>query len=433
MKNAMQSSPSARTGRILIIGAGLAGLTCAKVLHEAGVDFLLLEASSRPGGRVVSDRTEDGFVLDRGFQVLLDSYPAARRHLNLRALGGGYFRSGALFVGSGRPLRWENPLRNPWSAPGALFGGPLALPDKFRLAFLAWRSLRQSDAALRRSAASAADQSVNSLLRQAGFSEAFLRSFAQPFFGGVLLDPSLETSAALFLAYLRRFVTGRVLLPAEGIAAIPRQLASHLAPESLRFDCRVESLVVRDGAFNGVTLAGGEFLSADVAVLAVDEPALCRLLGGAPRGGRGTAVHYFAAKRACYRGTWLCLPPRRAESPVLHAALVSNAAPSVAPPGSHLWSVTVIPGHPRADDAGLVSREIAGWFGAECSELRHLGIVPVPYAVPEQPPGFAADLGRKLPQGISLAGDAACGASIDAAMASGEAAAQNLIASRRVN
>lgn len=429
----MQSSPTARTERVLIIGAGLAGLTCAKVLHEAGVDFLLLEASSRPGGRVVSDRTEDGFILDRGFQVLLDSYPAARRHLDLQALGGGYFRSGALFVGPSRPQKWENPLRNPWSAPGALFGGPITLSDKIRLAFLALRSLGESDAALRRCAASASDQSVISLLRQAGFSEAFLRSFAQPFFGGVLLDPSLETSAALFLGYLRRFVTGRALLPAEGIAAIPHQLASHLARESLRFDCRVESLVIREGAFKGVNLADGEFLPADVAVLAVDEPALCRLLGGTARGGRGTAVHYFAAKTAWYRGAWLCLPPRRPESPVLHAALVSNAAPSVAPPGSHLWSVTVIPAHPRAADAGFVAREIAGWFAAEPSDLRHLGMVTVPYAVPEQPPGFAAGLGRKLPRGMLLAGDAACGASIDAAMASGEAAAQNLIASRRRN
>jgi len=429
----MQSSPTARTERVLIIGAGLAGLTCAKVLREAGVDFLLLEASLYPGGRVTSDRTKDGFVLDRGFQVLLDSYPAARRHLDLQALGGGYFRSGALFVGSGHPQRWENPLRNPWSAPGAIFSGPLALADKIRLAFLALRSLRQSDAALRRRAASAGDQSVISLLRQAGFSEAFLRSFAQPFFGGVLLDPSLETSAALFLTYLRRFVTGRVLLPAEGIAAIPHQLASHFAPESLRFDCRVESLVIRDGALKGVNLADGECLPADVAVLTVDEPALCRLLGGTPRGGRGTAAHYFAAKTAWYRGAWLCLPPRRPESPVLHAALVSNAAPSVAPAGSHLWSVTVIPEHPRAADAGFVAREIAGWFAAEPSELRHLGMVSVPYAVPAQPPGFAAGLARQLPEGISLAGDAACGASIDAAMASGEAAAQNLIASRRVN
>ena len=429
----MQSSPTAWTGRVLIIGAGLAGLTCAKVLREAGVDFLLLEASPRLGGRVVSDRTEDGFVLDRGFQVLLDSYPAARRHLDLRALGGGYFRSGALFVGSGRPRGWENPLRNPCSAPDALFGCPITLSDQTRLAFLALRSVGQSDAALRRRAASAGDQSVSSLLKQVGFSDAFLRFFAQPFFGGVLLDPSLETSASLFLAYLRRFVTGRVLLPEEGIAAIPRQLALHFPPESLRFGCRVQSLVVRDGAFKGVTLADGAFLPADSAVLAVDEPALCRLLGGVPRGGRGTVVHYFAATTAWYRGAWLCLPPRRPESPVLHAALLSNAAPSVAPAGSHLWSATVIPEHPRVADAGFVAREIAGWFGSAPSELRHLGMVPVPYAVPAQPPGFAAGLARQLPGGISLAGDAACGASIDAAMASGEAAARNLIASRLAN
>jgi phytoene dehydrogenase-like protein len=427
----MQSSPSARAENILVIGAGLGGLTCAKVLAGAGADFLLLEAADRPGGRVVSDRTAEGFVLDRGFQVLLDTYPAARRHLDLPALGGGYFRSGAQFVGRGRPRRLESPLRNPFSAPRAVFGGPIPFADTIRFALLALGSLARSDTALRRRAAQSSDESVLSLLQRRGFSAAFLRDFAQPFFGGVLLDPSLGTSAALFLAYLRRFVAGRALLPGEGIGAIPRQLAAHLPSKSLRYGCRAESLVVRDGAVKGVRLSGGEVLDAGSVVLAVDEPALCRLLGsGSPRAARPTAVHYFAVARNWYDGGWLCLPPRTGERAVLHAALASNVAPSLAPPGAHLWSVTVRADHPRADDAEFVARDVAGWFGADPRELRHLDFVRVPYAVPDQPPGFAARLAPGLPRGVFLAGDAACGASIDAAMASGEAAAQNLIASR---
>ena len=60
---------------IVIVGAGLAGLVCAKCLAERGVqDFVVLEAQSAPGGRVRSCRTPEGFVLDRGFQVLLDFY-----------------------------------------------------------------------------------------------------------------------------------------------------------------------------------------------------------------------------------------------------------------------------------------------------------------------------------------------------------------------
>ena len=58
----------------VIVGAGLAGLSCAISLEAANLAVTLLEASDRPGGRVCTDVVE-GFRLDRGFQVLLTAYP----------------------------------------------------------------------------------------------------------------------------------------------------------------------------------------------------------------------------------------------------------------------------------------------------------------------------------------------------------------------
>ncbi len=412
----------------IVVGAGLAGLTCAKVLAEAGRPFLLLEAAGRPGGRVVSDRTPEGFVLDRGFQVLLDSYPAARRHLDLAALGGGRFRAGAMFVGCGRPRTLENPLRRPAAVLAALRGDVLGFGDKLRLSALALRALGGMG--------NGDDISTDALLRRNGFSEEFFVRFARPFFGGVLLDPGLGTSAKLFMNYLHRFITGRALLPGDGIGGIAEQLAARLPKDSVRCGTRVEELVCEKGRVSGVRLSGGEKVEGEAVVLAVDEPAVCRLVAtGRPRPARGTAVHYFAAERAFYEGEWLCLPPRRAESPVLHAALLTNVVPGLAPQGAHLWSVTVIPDHARAADAEFVAAEVASWFGAAANELRPLSFVRVPYAVPEQSPGFEqrpAPWGA-LPTGLLVTGDAACGASIDAVMASGEAAAKKVISSGTVN
>jgi len=408
----------------IVVGAGLAGLTCAKVLAEAGRPFLLLEAAGRPGGRVVSDRTPEGFVLDRGFQVLLDSYPAARRHLDLAALGGGRFRAGAMFVGYGQPRTLENPLRRPAALLGALRGDVLGFGDQLRISALAVQAFF--------GVGRGGDVSTGALLRRYGFSEGFLVRFARPFFGGVLLDPGLETSAQLFLSYFQRFVTGRALLPGQGIGGIAEQLSAQLPKGAVRYGTRVEELLLERGRVRGVRLSGGERVDGETVVLAVDEPAVCRLLAtGNPRPARGTAVHYFAAERAFHEGAWLCLPPRREQSPVLHAALLTNVVPGLAPAGAHLWSATVMPEHPRAADTEFVGTEVTSWFGACVEELRPLSFVRVPYAVPEQLPGCdrRAPPWSALPAGMHIAGDAACGASIDAVMASGEAVAKKVISS----
>ena len=105
----------------------MAGLVCAKELARRGrSDFLLLEAEEEPGGRVRSRRTAEGFVLDRGFQVLLDSYPAARRHLDIPALEPCYFESGAILHDGRKSWTVAHPLRHPADAPEGAFGKGLA-------------------------------------------------------------------------------------------------------------------------------------------------------------------------------------------------------------------------------------------------------------------------------------------------------------------
>lgn len=53
---------------VVVVGAGYAGLSTAVTLRDRGVDVQVLEASHRPGGRVLSERLPDGVVLDHGGQ-----------------------------------------------------------------------------------------------------------------------------------------------------------------------------------------------------------------------------------------------------------------------------------------------------------------------------------------------------------------------------
>lgn len=98
--------------RILIVGAGLAGLTCAKVLVEAGHEVRVLEASNAVGGRAQSDQSADGFVLDRGFQVLFTAYPAAKRHLDYKALRLRAFTPAPRSSATANGIRWAIRCKN---------------------------------------------------------------------------------------------------------------------------------------------------------------------------------------------------------------------------------------------------------------------------------------------------------------------------------
>src|SRR5919197_5615544 len=104
---------------VYVIGAGLAGLSCARHLLDHGVNATVLEAADGVGGRVRTDLV-DGFLLDRGFQVLLTAYPEARQLLDYRELELHAFEPGALVRIGGRLVRLGDPLPPPPRAPRAV-------------------------------------------------------------------------------------------------------------------------------------------------------------------------------------------------------------------------------------------------------------------------------------------------------------------------
>lgn len=214
---------------VLIVGAGLSGLCCARQLRQQGVRCLVLEASSGVGGRIRTDIV-DGFRLDRGFQVFLTSYPEAKAILDYQALDLKPFLPGALIRYDGRFHEMTDPWRRPSSAIRSLFSPIGSITDKFRIARFRSRLLRGSIYDRFR------DPETTSLqaLQDAGFSPSIIERFFRPFLGGIFLDSELRTSSRMLNFVFRMFSLGKACLPAEGMEAIPRQLAAALSPDSIR-------------------------------------------------------------------------------------------------------------------------------------------------------------------------------------------------------
>ena len=240
--------PPPDRAEVVIVGAGLAGLACARVLSDAGVEVVVLEASDGVGGRVRTD-VVDGFQLDRGFQVLLTEYPEAKRQLDYAALDLRPLDRGALVHVGGQFHRVNDPFRAGTTRASAVDAvtsarAPIgSLPDKLRIARMRRSLLATSAPDLLRGP----DEPTSQALRNRGFSEAIIDRFFRPLFGGMQLDQSLVTSSRVFDVIFRTLASGDAAVPARGMGAISEQLAAPLPSGMIHLGCRV-------GAIEGTAL-----------------------------------------------------------------------------------------------------------------------------------------------------------------------------------
>jgi len=402
---------------VVVVGAGVAGLCCARELHAAGLDVLVLERGDRPGGRVRTDEV-DGFLLDRGFQVLLTAYPEARRTLDYERLRLRAFESGALVRKDGRFARLADPFRHPFQALESLRGAPGSVPDKLRVARLRRRLSRGSINEI----LTAPQVTTAEALAREGFSPDLVEAFFRPFLGGIFLDPSLETSSRLFAFILKMFSEGEAALPAAGMEAIPRQLAESLPEAAVHYGATVESVAPGE-----IVLAGGERIAAASVVVAAEGPEAARLTGLVPApGAHGVTTLHYAAGSSPLDEPILVLNGE-GDGPVNDLCVPSDVAPSYAPPGAALVSATVL-GVPPLDDAALdaaVRGQLRGWFGAQVDGWRLLRALRLPFALPAQPPAALTPAERpvRLRESLFVCGDHRDTASLQGAMVSGRRAA----------
>lgn len=225
--------------RPIVVGGGAAGLAACLTLESLGFAPLLLEASDRLGGRLRTDRMEDGTPVDRGFQILLTAYPELERWADIPALDPVAFVPGARIRSGTRWKTVADPRRLPGSTLATLTSGIGSFRDRLRI-------LRLVGEACSGTAESVQDDLTTGttleFLRARGFSEPFIAGFLRPFFSGIFLDAALSPPPAQFMYTLRMLANGRTVRPRQGIEALATQLSGRLLRTEVRYGCEVRQM-----------------------------------------------------------------------------------------------------------------------------------------------------------------------------------------------
>ncbi|SHI26754.1 NAD(P)/FAD-dependent oxidoreductase [Streptomyces sp. 3214.6] len=432
---------------VVVVGAGVAGLSAAHRLTSAGVTTAVLESAPWVGGRMSTEKV-DGFRLDRIGQLLSTAYPELALTPGLDALVLRPFTPGVLLHSDGRHHR-AGAQSGAGSARGALHAvralasapRPGALPRPrtggsapVRAGTPLGSAMDQArlGAALSRLAATPAERLLRRpelpaarALAARGLPTRTIDGFLRPLLAALLCDPELTTSSRCADLALRAFAAGRLSLPEGGAEVLPELLARTLPEGSVHTAVRVTSV----STTSVTTAEHGEFRCRAVLV-ATDARTAAELLPGlrVPDFHPVTVVHHTTDDPP-QTGASLLLDADRG-GPVAHTAVVSQVDPSRAPGGRALISSTVLGTPPPGVDTA-VRMHLSRLYGTSTARWETLAVHHTAEAVPAM--RAPHDLRRpvRLLAGLYVCGDHRDTSTVQGALHSAHRAAAAIVSDLR--
>ncbi|MFJ8075808.1 NAD(P)/FAD-dependent oxidoreductase [Streptomyces sp. NPDC096176] len=431
---------TAHDADVVIVGAGIAGLSAAHRLTSAGVTVSVVEAAPVVGGRMATEQL-DGFRLDRTGQLLSTAYPELRRTAALRDADLRMFAPGVLVHSGGRLQRTGEVGASPHALRSVGRGTPNA-PRGVGVAFTVARALasaprpRQLDqarlgAALARLAATPVDRILARPERTAaealygrGLPARTVHGFLRPLLSALLSDPDLTaTSSRCADLALLGYARGRLCVPAGGAATLPELLAAGLPEGVVRTGARVT-----DVSTTSVTTEEHGILRCRAVLLATGAGAAAGLLPGlrVPPFHAVTVFHHTAPESPL-REPSLVLDADRT-GPVSHTTVMSEVDPSRASDGRVLISSTVLGARSAGKDLERrVRRHLAMLYGTRTHGWELLAVHHDPRAVPASPAPHDLRRPVRVLSGLYVCGDHRDTGTVQGALHSGRRAAQAVL------
>lgn len=399
--------------RIAVVGAGIAGLAIALGCERGGHEVTLFEATSSVGGRMETVEHE-GHPLDIGFHVLHTAYPTVQRWIDLKQLNVKAMDNCTVTIhpASGRRRLLGDALR----APRYLLPTVKAVGIGDGLRFLKWK-LSTSSRDLERGLDTPTG-SISTTLQERRFRPS-TRRVLETLFTGITLDPSLSERFAFADFTWGAMAHGSMVVPQQGIGAVPKQLAAQLSPTTLRLGAAVTGVTAKSVSLDG------ERLEFDRVVLAVPQHVATHLLPSMQPEHqpteRLTSTVVFKASRPPFRRARLLLNESWGQdgNTVLHVHIPTNL--HAHPKGEH-WVVATLVGEDALQpDVEQVRAELKAWFGAEVEQWEFSTTTTVRHALPHIDPEHHARAYEEVDvEGVLLAGDHRTHPSVQGALASAE-------------